>query len=94
MKTMLNIKTDVSVKRAAQQVAKDIGVPLSTIVNAGLKRFIAERQITLRAPEIPNAKTRKILDEALRDIREGNTDAFSPAFDNVEDALVWLNEKD
>lgn len=88
---MLNIKTEVSLKRAAQQVAKDIGVPLSTIVNAQLKRFIAERQLTLRAPEIPNTKTRKILDEALRDIREGNTDAFSPAFTNVRDMDAWLD---
>jgi len=88
---MLNIKTEVSVKRAAQQVAKDIGVPLSTIVNAQLKQFIAERRLTLRAPEIPNAKTRKILDEALRDIREGNTDAFSPAFTNVRDMDAWLD---
>lgn len=89
---MLNIKTDVAVKRAAQRVAKEIGVPLSTIVNAQLKRFIAERQVLLRAPEVPNAKTRKVLDEALRDIREGNTDAFSPGFDNIDDAIAWLEK--
>ena len=47
---MLSIKTEVSLKRAAQQIAKDIGVPLSTIVNAQLKSFIAERKLTLRAP--------------------------------------------
>lgn len=86
---MLNIKTDVSVKRAAQKVAKEIGVPLSTVVNAQLKRFIAERQLTLRAPEIPNAKTRKILDEAREDFRKGRN--TSPGFDNIEDAIAWLN---
>ena len=88
MKTMLSIKTEVSLKRAAQQIAKDIGVPLSTIVNAQLKSFIAERKLTLRAPEIPNAKTRKILDEAREDFRKGRN--TSPGFDNMDDAIAWL----
>ena len=83
MKTMLNIKTDVNVKRAAQKVASDIGVPLSTIVNAQLKQFIAERRVVLRAPEVPNARTAKILDQARKDFEKGRN--VSPAFTNAED---------
>jgi len=40
MKTVLNIKTDVEVKERAQALAKHLGIPLSTIVNANLKAFI------------------------------------------------------
>ena len=42
-KTLLSIKTDVEVKEAAQQVAAELGVPLSTIVNAQLKALIRDR---------------------------------------------------
>ena len=58
---------DPETKREAQQVAKDMGVPLSTVVNAQLRRFIRERRVELQAPLVPNAKTRKLLDEAERE---------------------------
>ena len=38
-------------------------------------------------------KVRKILDEALRDIKEGRKDKFSPAFTNMDDMFNWLNRK-
>ena len=55
-----------------------------------LKRFIEDREIELRAPLVPNAKTGALLDEALRDIRKGRENKFSPAFDSAEDAIKWL----
>lgn len=90
-KTMLNIKTDVKTKQEAQKIAKEIGVPLSTIVNAQLKKFIRERRVELIAPLVPNVKTAKILASIEKDLAEGNKDAFSPAFSNSEDAMEWLN---
>ncbi len=48
-KTVLNVKTDVDVKRDAQRLAKNIGVPLSTIVNAQLKRFISDGKVEFSA---------------------------------------------
>ena len=52
-KTVLNVKTDVEVKRAAQALAKKIGVPLSMVVNAQLKQFIANRKIEFNEPLVP-----------------------------------------
>lgn len=75
-KTMLNVKTDVAVKKAAQRLAKEIGVPLSTIVNAQLKRFVSERRVELQAPLVPNVRTRKILDEAEREWKKGKRSPF------------------
>ena len=94
MKTAISFKIDTDVRNRARIVAKKIGVPLSMVVNQQLKQFADERRIEFYEPLVPNAKTRKILDRALKDIREGNEKAFSPAFDNADDAIKWLERND
>lgn len=91
MKTVISIKVDKSVRDRARKVARKLGLPLSTIVNAQLRRFAAEERIEFAVPLVPNAKTGALLDEAMRDIREGRENKFSPAFDSSEDAIKWLN---
>ena len=49
--TILNIKTDKKLKASAKAVADDLGVPLSTVVNAFLKQFVRDKSITLSARE-------------------------------------------
>ena len=93
MKTVISVKVDKQVRDRARKVAKKIGVPLSMIVNQQLKTFADERRIEFYEPLIPNAKTRKILDEALRDIREGRKDRFSPAFTSIAEMDHWLDRK-
>ena len=44
-----------------------------------------------RKEEKLNAKTRRLLMRALKDIKEGKN--MSPAFDNVEDAIAYLKKK-
>jgi len=94
MKTVISVKVDKDVHDRARKVAKKIGVPLSMVVNQELKRFAKAQTVSFGEPLIPNAKTRKILDEALRDIREGRDDKFSPKFENVDDAIKWLERND
>ena len=90
----MSFKVDKDVRDRARKVAKKIGVPLSMVVNRQLKQFAKDQRIEFGEPLIPNAKTRKILDEALRDIREGREDKFSPMFDNADDAIRWLERND
>jgi len=45
MKTTINIKADREVKENAQKLAKELGLPLSTIMNAYLKAFIRNRSV-------------------------------------------------
>lgn len=94
MKTVISVKVDKQVRDRARRVAKNMGLPLSMVVNQQLKRFVEDRRIEFCEPLIPNAKTRKILDQTLKDVREENKKAFSPAFDNVEDAIKWLERND
>ena len=93
MKTVISVKVDKSVRDRARRVARKLGLPLSTVVNAQLRRFAAEERIEFVVPLVPNAKTRKILDEALRDIREGRKEKFSPAFTNIKEMDAWLDGK-
>jgi addiction module RelB/DinJ family antitoxin len=92
MKTMLNIKTDSDLKKKAQAVASSLGLPLSVILNNYLKELVATERVVFENPLTPNKKTGKMLNQALKDIQEGKNDAFSPAFDNIDDAVAWLND--
>lgn len=93
MKTAMSFKIDKDVRDNARKAAKVMRMPLSLAVNNYLRQFASEQSVTFRAPLIPNAKTRKVLDQALKDIREGNTNAFSPAFTNMDEMFKWLNKK-
>ena len=46
-KTLLTVKTDKQLKRAAQAVAGELGVPLDTLVNAYLKHMVRTKEVTL-----------------------------------------------
>ena len=53
--TILNIKTDKKLKAEAQKIAGEIGVPLSTVINAFLKQFVRDKEITFSAKSVsPN----------------------------------------
>ena len=91
-KTMINIKTDSKLKAKAQKVARELGLPLGTIINRYLQTFVIDQRVIFERPEIPNAETAKILRQAQRDIESGNKKGFSPAFDDVEDAIAWLHK--
>ena len=71
MKTVLNVKIDPKLKKEAQKTAKEAGIPLSLVVDSSLRKFVTRRTITIEAPLVPNKKTAKILDKALKDIKEG-----------------------
>ncbi len=86
---MLNVKTDSKLKKDAQRTAKEAGIPISLVVNSALKKFVAQRSIIIEAPLIPNAKTAKILDRALKDIKAGKN--LSPVFKTAAEMDRYLN---
>ena len=90
MKTVLNVKTDKDIKEKAQALAKHLGIPLSTVVNAQLKSFIESGEFKLtREPELrPEVKAE--LKIAMAEVKTGKN--MSPRFTTVADAVEWLNE--
>jgi len=90
MKTVLNVKTDKEVKEKAQALAKHMGIPLSTIVNAHLKAFIESGEFTVtREPQLRPEVVREI-NLAIKEVRLGKN--MSPRFNNAKDAIAWLNK--
>lgn len=84
------IKTDPQVKEKVQKTAKELGFSLSSILNAYLRQFVKTKTITFStAGEEPSGYLLKSLKESQEDIRAGRV---SPAFDNVDDAIAWLDD--
>lgn len=87
--TILNIKTDKKLKAQAKEVATELGVPLSTVVNAFLKQFVRDKEVTFSANELrPAPYLIKCIEEARREYEAGELKVF----DNVDDFIADLNK--
>ena len=90
MSTVLNVKIDDTLKKEAQSVAKSLGLPISTVVAAGLRDFVRTRSITISdAPRLKPEVEAELLQLAA-DAKRGIN--VSPAFDNLDDAFAWLDD--
>jgi addiction module RelB/DinJ family antitoxin len=90
MNTVISVKIDKKTKEAAQEVAKSMGLTLSSLINAQLRQAIVTRRVEFYAPEQMTKKTEKLIEEAEKEIAAGNV--VGP-FDNVEDFLSALHKK-
>ena len=88
-KTLLTVKTDKTLKKAAEETAARVGLPLGTVVNGFLRNFVSEQRIEFSAPLIPNARTRKIIDEARKEFAAGK--AYGP-FENIKAMFKSLEQ--
>lgn len=60
-KTIINVKTDRNLKQDAQKVARELGLPLGTIINAYLRKLTRDKRVVFWAPPTPNKQTQKML---------------------------------
>jgi addiction module RelB/DinJ family antitoxin len=89
--TVINIRTQPDEKKAAQQVAEDLGMNLSVLINGFLKNLIKTKTISLVDSEEPSQYLIDSIKEAEEDIKNGRV---SPLFENANEAIAWLNDKD
>ena len=89
VKTLINIKADPGVKAKAQKVARDLGMPLSTIINAYLGQLIRTKEVHFALEGELKPSVKKRLDRLTKEVREGKN--LSPAFSNADDAIRYLN---
>jgi len=74
-------------KVATQEVAKSMGLTLSTMVNSYLLQVIATRRVELYAREQMTPQLEKLIGEVGGDIKKNGLD---PSFDTVEDFMTNL----
>lgn len=88
-KTILNIKTDKKVKEEAQKTAKELGLPLGTIINAYLRELAREKRVLFSVPPVPNLRLQTLLKQIRRDVKKRKKSAGPFTY---EEAIAHLNK--
>lgn len=88
--TIINVKIDISTKKQAQQVAQELGLSLSSLIKAFLKRLIKTKHITFDVGEKPNKYLLAAMKQAEKNLKKGN---HSPVFKTGEEAVAWLEKQ-
>ena len=68
---VINIKTDPKLKKELQGVAKELGLPVGTIINAYLRELVRERRVVFSVPPALNRRTERLLESIDKDISAG-----------------------
>lgn len=87
MKTTMTFKINKADKERAQATAKNLGIPLSTILNAYLREMSATGRVAFATTEPMTPQAEKIIEEFKNEIKNGDT---AGPFDNVDDFLASL----
>src|SRR3989338_2230159 len=89
--TTISIRTNSKLKAKAQDVIEAHGMSLSAFINNQLLRASKAKTLTLDfSAEDPSDWLINELKESAEDEKAG---WVSPSFDNADDAIAWLNDK-
>ena len=90
MKTVIHLKTDKDVKVRAQKIARELGIPLSTVINAQLKQFIRDQSVHLsRIPRMTPYLEKRAL-QTEQDFKAGKN--ISPPLSSPEEIIRYLKQ--
>jgi len=87
-KTTINIKADKEIKKKAQRVARDLGMPLSTVINAYLNQFIRTKEVHFYLEGELKPSVKKRLDRLQKEALEGKN--LSPTFRTSQEMDAYL----
>jgi addiction module RelB/DinJ family antitoxin len=88
---VLNVRIDSKVKKEAAKVAETLGFTLSAVVNATLRNLIKTKSVNFSESYEPTPYLARIIKQARKDRESGKN--MSPMFENMNDALAWLNKQ-
>lgn len=87
---VINIKTDKELKIKAHEVASELGLSLSAILNAYMRQLIRTRSVYFDATtEQPSDYLLNALKASEAERKKGKN---SPVFSTSKDALAWLKK--
>lgn len=87
MKTQVNLKIDSNVKKNAQKRAKELGLSLSSVVNATLSQFARTGELELSTAPRMTAYLEELVTEARKEYLAGKT---SGPFSTADDLMKHL----
>jgi len=85
--TVVSVKIDKDVKQAAQAVAKNAGLNLSSLINAYLRQVVATRRIEIYSPEPMTPELEEAIAVVEAEIKAGHV---SKAYDDVDELMTDL----
>lgn len=89
MKTaVINFKTTDETKKKAQSVAKQLGIPLSSLLNAYLSELASSGAVHFSVAEPITEKMEKIIENAEQEIANGET---SGPFETLDEMFSHLD---
>ncbi len=88
MNTTLTIKTEKKLRNDAKRTADELGVPLTTVINALLRQFVREKELTVSVDPKPT-KAKLALWERISAEMDNGIDVKS--FNNVKDLIKDLH---
>jgi DNA-damage-inducible protein J len=88
--TVINIKTDIKVKKEAQRVVADLGLSLSGAINGFLKQLIRNKAVLFTLNEgVPSDYLLSSIKESKNERKSGNFHSFK----NNQAAISFLDNK-
>ncbi len=91
MTTVIHIKADKEVKENAQEIARNMGLSLSAVINASLRNFIRTRELIFSDVPVMTPELEKLLDTVEKDIKHNRN--LSPTFKNMDEAIKYLEKQ-
>ena len=87
--TNVNIRMDKELKKQFETFCNDVGMSMTTAFTIFAKKAVREYRIPFEVSgEMPNAETRKALDDARKGI------GLSKSYNSVEELMEALNAED
>ncbi len=91
MTTQVIFKIDKKLKAQAMKKAQDAGMPFGVVLKLATQAYVrGTLEVGLTSQPEFNAKTRKMLEKELKEIKEGKN--LSPGFTNAKDAINYLKK--
>lgn len=88
MKTTTSVKLDKDIKNRASALANELGLSLSVVINATLKKFVDERRVVFSVSPEFNEKTKREFLRVKSDIKKGKN--LSKIYNNADDLFKAL----
>ena len=89
VKTVINIKSDKDIKEKAQKIAKDLGLPLSTLINAYLRQLIRNEEIYFSTAPQMTKELEETVALARQDLKANKN--VSPIFSSKKELNAYLS---
>ncbi|MDO8594733.1 MAG: hypothetical protein Q7R93_04455 [bacterium] len=87
MNTTLTIKTEKKLRNDAKRTADELGVPLTTVINALLRQFVREKELTVSVDPKPTRAKLALWEKISAEMDKG---VGVKSFDTAEELITNL----